>query len=939
MTPSLTVVRVIIFVSFLFVFSVVYLTTTKDIESRIQNVLTQQINYLENNYKVSVNRFKIISNGMYSTVINESKILKLLYKAKYSKDESERAVIRETLYKRMKPHFERLKKIGVVITLFSFEDNKTFLRVHKPNKFGDDLSKIRYSFTYVNSNKKPTRGFEQGKISHAFRNIYPLYYNGEYLGSVDIAFSSEVLQDNMTTLHNIETHFILNKSIFEANIYKAQERVKYIQSLEHKDFLFSVTNAHTHEEKNFSEVEIFLNERLKEDIAENIRHNGSFALHDRGKVIAFLPIKNIKEKRTVAYLVSYKESVYLKNIFKEYMRVNIISFIFLVIMSLIIYNNIKQRLFLQIEVDEKTKDLKYLNENLETEVQKQNKAFETLFEKASDGILILENSKFVQCNEAVIKMLRYDSKKEFLNKHPSELSPEFQPDGSSSIEKSERMINIAVDKGVNNFEWIHTRANRDEFWVDVTLTPISLVDRDIIHVTWRDISIQKKMQQELLEQKRVLHYRANHDSLTGLPNRVLFNDRLSQSIKMATRHKNEFAVLFIDLDRFKQINDSLGHRTGDRVLQVIATRLQSVMRKEDTLARLGGDEFTVLMQELEKGDNAALLAEKIIKIAAQPVYIDEHTLYVSASIGISLYPKDGANGNELLMYADNAMYKAKDEGRSNFQFYSAEMTALALSKVLMESNMRKALQNGEFVLHYQPQMNGSNDELIGMEALVRWQHPTKGLMPPSEFIPLAEETGLIIELDKWVMRTAMNQISKWYEEGLNPGVLALNLAIKQLHQKDFIDVVDNLIKETNYKAEWLELEVTESQIMTHPENAIAKLTEISDMNIEIAIDDFGTGYSSLSYLKRLPIDKLKIDQSFISDIPHDEDDMSITKAIIALAKSLNLSVIAEGVETEEQKTFLVENECVNIQGYLYAKPVPADEMEKFLIAQSNTKNV
>ncbi|MCK4974199.1 MAG: EAL domain-containing protein, partial [Sulfurimonas sp.] len=266
-------------------------------------------------------------------------------------------------------------------------------------------------------------------------------------------------------------------------------------------------------------------------------------------------------------------------------------------------------------------------------------------------------------------------------------------------------------------------------------------------------------------------------------------------------------------------------------------------------------------------------------------------------------------------------------------------TALALSKVIMESSMRKALKNEEFVLCYQPQINASNDELIGMEALVRWQHPTKGLIPPSEFIPLAEETGLIIELDKWVMRTAMNQISKWYEEGLNPGVLALNLAIKQLHQKDFIDVVDNLIKETNYKAEWLELEVTESQIMTDPEHAIAKLTEISNMKIEIAIDDFGTGYSSLSYLKRLPIDKLKIDQSFVSDIPHDEDVKSITKAIIALAKSLNLSVIAEGVETEEQKTFLVENECKNIQGYLYAKPMPADEMEKFLSAQSNTKNV
>jgi diguanylate cyclase (GGDEF)-like protein/PAS domain S-box-containing protein len=930
-------IKIIIFVIFLLLYTSVYIITTRDMENRIQHIKVEQIHLLDSNYMVVKNRFEIISDNTYTTVINKPKLLKLLYQAKYSKDESERAVIREILFKRMKPDFERLKKFGVIAMLFSFEDNKTFLRVHKPNKFDDDLSKVRYSFVYTNANKKSIRGFEQGKISPAFRNIFPIYYNGEYLGSVDIAFSSDILQESMVELHGTDTHFIVNKSVFKSKIWKAQKKLKNIQSLEHDDFLFSLGGAY--ENYEFSNEEIDTNKKLKKKITENIKHNNFFALHHKSNIIAFLPIKNIKEKKTVAYLVSYQDNLYMKNILKEYLWVNIISFIVLIIMSLIIYINIKQRLFLQIEVDEKTKDLKYLNENLETEVKKQNKAFETLFEKASDGILILENKKFVQCNEAIVKMLRYNSKEGFLNKDLSELSPKFQPDGLSSLEKCERMINMAIDKGVSNFEWVLVRADGEEFWTDVTLTPISLVEKNIIHVVWRDISLQKKMQQELLEQKEVLYYRANHDSLTELPNRVLFNDRLSQSIKMAIRHKNKFAVLLIDLDRFKQINDSLGHIVGDKVLKVIATRLQSVMRREDTLARLGGDEFTVLMQELGKGDDAALLAEKIIEIAAQPVYIEEHTLYVSASIGISLYPQDGTSSNELLMYADNAMYKAKEEGRNNFQFYSSDMTVLALSKLVMESSMRKALENEEFVLCYQPQMNGTNDELIGMEALVRWQHPQNGLMYPGEFIPLAEETGLIVELDKWVMKTAMNQVSKWYKQGLNPGVLALNLAIKLLQQKDFIDVIKKLIEETKYQTEWLALEVTESQIMTNPEHAIVKLKEISDMKIEIAIDDFGTGYSSLSYLKRLPIDKLKIDRSFIKDLPDDEEDMSITKAIIALAKSLNLKVIAEGVETEEQKIFLLENECVNIQGYLYSKPIEADEMEKFLVEQNNSKSV
>ncbi|EDZ62209.1 diguanylate cyclase/phosphodiesterase [Sulfurimonas gotlandica GD1] len=276
------------------------------------------------------------------------------------------------------------------------------------------------------------------------------------------------------------------------------------------------------------------------------------------------------------------------------------------------------------------------------------------------------------------------------------------------------------------------------------------------------------------------------------------------------------------------------------------------------------------------------------------------------------------------------MYKAKDEGRNNFQYYNSTLTELAFERVVMEASLRAALKNEEFIVYYQAQVNGDTDTIIGMEALVRWQHPTMGLVSPAKFIPLAESTGLIVELDRYVMKTAMTQISKWYEEGLNPGVLAMNLAVKQLQKEDCIEVFQELVKVTQCRPEWLALEVTEGKIMTHPEKAIVILQKISDLGIELSVDDFGTGYSSLAYLKRLPIDKLKIDQAFIRDLPDDEEDAGITKAVIALAKSLNLKVIAEGVETQVQRDFLVENGCENIQGYFYSKPIPSDEFENIL---------
>lgn len=437
--------------------------------------------------------------------------------------------------------------------------------------------------------------------------------------------------------------------------------------------------------------------------------------------------------------------------------------------------------------------------------------------------------------------------------------------------------------------------------------------------------------EELKKANLKLKTLAHYDSLTGLPNRDLFNDRLAQAIERAKQHNNELALLFVDLDRFKQINDSLGHSLGDKVLQIVANRLHGCIRKEDSLARLGGDEFILLMDDLNKGENASLIAQKIIDCLAEPIYIDEYTFYVTASVGISLYPHDDMDINKLLMYADTAMYKAKKEGKNNFQFYSSELTNLAIDNVVMQASLHSALENGEFAVYYQPQINAETLQHTGMEALVRWKHPAMGLITPSKFLSVAEETGFIVELDQWVMKRAIKQVVQWYKKGFDPGILALNLSIKQLHKKDFIASFKEMLIETGCNTEYLEFEVSENQIMNHPEDAISVLNELRDMGIGLSIDDFGTGYSSLSYLKRLPINKLKIDKTFIDGLPEDEEDVGIAKAIIALAKSLKLGVIAEGVETKEQRDFLVGHGCENIQGYFYSKPLLAHEMEKMFL--------
>ncbi|QOP40496.1 EAL domain-containing protein [Sulfurimonas marina] len=448
----------------------------------------------------------------------------------------------------------------------------------------------------------------------------------------------------------------------------------------------------------------------------------------------------------------------------------------------------------------------------------------------------------------------------------------------------------------------------------------------------QDITKQKETKKMLDIQTEKLRHQAHHDMLTNLPNRVLFRDRLNQNIATAKRYDKKFALLFIDLDQFKNINDSLGHHIGDEVLIEASKRLSSVIREEDTLARLGGDEFTIILKDIKDAKSATIVAQKIIDILKDPIIIQELELYVSSSIGIAVYPDDTKEGDNLLKYADAAMYKAKDEGRNNYQYYSSEMTESAFERVIMEQSLRVAIQQENFLVYYQPQIDSENKKVVGMEALVRWEHPDVGIVSPANFIPLAEETGMIIHIDLIVLKKAMTQFKEWYQQGLTPGKLSLNLSAKQIENNNFIEILSDTMQTLEFDPAWLTLEVTESQIMKNPEDSIEKLKEINALGIEIAIDDFGTGYSSLAYLKKLPLNKLKIDKAFVDGLPHDEEDIAISRAIIALAKILNLDLIAEGVETKEQQEFMLENGCKVIQGYYYSKPIDSNSMEKFLLA-------
>lgn len=546
------------------------------------------------------------------------------------------------------------------------------------------------------------------------------------------------------------------------------------------------------------------------------------------------------------------------------------------------------------------------------------------FESSSDGILVLNNcGVIIDYNQKLLTMLGI-------------------PEEVISTKSEEVLIDFLQTKllhpneFISRIKYLHTQL--DEISVDTIkfkdgkifecYSQPHMLDKKIIGriLDFRDITKRAKLENEL-------KYQATHDALTGLANRIKLLERMRIAIKTSEQNQTKFAVLFLDFDRFKLVNDSLSHEAGDQLLKMAANRLQTLVRSEDTLARLGGDEFVIIYMNIKKEDSFINKIRQILETFQEPFEINQRKIVLTASIGISFFPKDATTVNTLLRNADTAMYRAKAEKGNNFKFYDHAMNMQTLEELDRETELRAAILNQEFFLAYQPQIEVENEKLIAVEALIRWKHPTKGELGPMDFIPLAEETGLIKSIGEWVLRTACLQNKAWQEAGFTPIRIAVNVSAQQFKQMDFIETVRNILKETQLEPCYLELELTENVMLSNRE-VIRAVTELKKLGVRIAIDDFGTGFSSLSYLHKIPFDRLKIDGSFIQHIKSTKDDEVIIRAVIAMAKNLNLEVLAEGVETRDQLNFLKRYHCEDVQGFFYSKPLTGKELEEIMKKES-----
>jgi len=493
-------------------------------------------------------------------------------------------------------------------------------------------------------------------------------------------------------------------------------------------------------------------------------------------------------------------------------------------------------------------------------------------------------------------------------------------------------LSEAQEKGLSSGKQLELRlpGREDKWWFELSVSRkhVDSATGPRFIVLARDITERKASEQ------RILHL-AHYDSLTGLPNRALLADRMRVAINRAARQAKRLAVLFVDLDRFKAINDSLGHDIGDYLLKAVAERMQTSVRSVDTVSRMGGDEFVVLLSEIETAEDAARVAQKIISGLSQPYQIEKHELLLTGSVGICIYPDNGTEPNILLRNADASMYIAKEAGRNRYQFYSEDMTARAIERLSLEHDLRGAVERSEMFLVYQPQIELATGRIIGVEVLMRWRHPARGLISPVRFIPVAEDTGLILSIGEWGLRESCRQARLWYELGLLNGCISVNVSAVQFRQTDFVEVIENALQESSLSPASLELELTESAVMQGAEPALNKLRELDALGVKVAIDDFGTGYSSLAYLRQFTVDRLKIDQSFVRDVPGNNDAEAIAAAIVAMGLNLGFRIIAEGVETEAQAKFLQSVLCKEGQGYLYAWPMTADEFEAWVGAWQN----
>ncbi|HEX5338225.1 MAG TPA: EAL domain-containing protein [Gallionella sp.] len=592
----------------------------------------------------------------------------------------------------------------------------------------------------------------------------------------------------------------------------------------------------------------------------------------------------------------------------------------------------RYRAGLELQVAERTAALRANNRLLMEEITERKHAEEALNLQEQELRSLLENTpdaiarfdkdcRCIYANHRMLEDLNL-SWAQASGKLPSEL-----PGGESAIAYEERIRRVLSEGSREDFELTLKNRQGKQVVNHVRLTPEFGIGGGIVSVlaVGRDIT-------ETHEYRQSVHRMTFYDALTDLPNRALLIDRIGHTMADSSWSRR-FGLMMLDLDRFKEINDTLGHDVGDRLLREVAARLLQCVRVYDTVARLGGDEFAILLPQVRESDDLVTVARKIVESFVPPFNIADKELFISASIGIAIYPGDSVEIDALFKYADSAMYHAKKMGRNNFQFYSRELTELSAGKMMLESALRKARKNGELELYYQPQVELASGRIVSAEALLRWHHPKLGLVCPDRFIPLSEETGLIVGIGEWVLHAACQTAAAWNRARPEPFRIAVNLSMRQFMQNDLLATVRGVLQETQCNPEWLKLEITESLLLEDGSDALGTLKVFDDMGLDISIDDFGTGYSALSYLSRFPVSQLKIDRSFVRDIPENQEKSELVKAIISIAQALNLELVAEGVETMVQADYLNRHGCLLAQGYLYGKPMPQAEFEALLAEQ------
>ena len=546
--------------------------------------------------------------------------------------------------------------------------------------------------------------------------------------------------------------------------------------------------------------------------------------------------------------------------------------------------------------------------------------FTKIYENTGEGILITDADNRIQAVNPAFTSITGYTQEDVIGKLPSLLKSNRHPDAFY------RAMWISINESGKWAGEIWNRRKNGEIypeWLNITAIhdPSGKVRQYVGLFT--DITEHKEVEEKL-------RYQAYHDALTGLPNRLLYAEHLELALPQAARRNAMCGILMLDLDRFKFVNDTYGHEFGDKLLITVAERLRECVRKEDTLTRMGGDEFTLLLPLVDDITNIANVAEKILASFTKPIAIDGQELFVTPSIGISLFPNDGTDPETLLKNADAAMYRAKEGGRNTYRFFTADMNAEAQRRMALENDLRRAAERGELAMYYQPKFAATGEQLVGAEALIRWKHPERGFVSPSEFIPLAEENGLILPIGEWLLNEVCRQIRQWRDVGLTPPPIAVNLSARQFQRQNLPELIGRALADAGLAADAIELELTESAIMSNAESNIEMLVMLKRMGLKIAIDDFGTGYSSLSYLKRFPVDTLKIDTSFVRDIATDNNSAELVRGVIGMAHGLRLNVVAEGVETREQLDYLSRNDCDVIQGFYFSKPLPADDFASMM---------